>query len=90
VFQNGSRYEKAGTYTVTLRDGTPVTVTRIPLPRQRPVLGWHKRTDDERLDLLAFHYLGDATAAWALGWCNDAMVLDALAAHELVAIPRPE
>jgi hypothetical protein len=87
MFADGSRYESAGTYTVFLPDGTPVAVTRIPLPAARLVLGAHRRQDSERLDLLAYHYLGDATAAWSLGWANDAMSLDALAAHQLVAIP---
>jgi hypothetical protein len=80
MFGPGSRYENAGTYTVFLPDGTPVTVTRIPLPAGRPLQGWAKRTDSERLDLLAYHYLGDATA--------DAVSLDALASHELIPIPR--
>jgi hypothetical protein len=90
VFDANSRYANAGSYIITLPDGTPVKVTRIPLPRQRAVLGWHRRADRERLDLIAFQHLRDATAAWQLGWVNDAMVLDALARHELVAIPRPE
>ena len=90
MFDASSRYAKTGTYVVTLADGTPVEVTRIPLPRRRPTLGWHRRADGERLDLVAFQHLGDATAAWQLGWTNDAVVLDALAAHELIAIPRPE
>jgi hypothetical protein len=90
VFDANSRYANAGSYIITLPDGTPVKVTRIPLPRQRAALGWHRRADGERLDLIAFQHLRDATAAWQLGWVNDAMVLDALARHELVAIPRPE
>lgn len=90
MFSTGSRYSSAGIYTVLLRDGTPVTVTRIPLPRQAPVLGFHRRQDTERLDLLAHHYLRDATAAWRLGWANGALVLDALAAHDLVSIPRAD
>lgn len=89
MFDSSSRYANAGTYTVTLPDGTPVTVTRTPLPRPEPVLGWHRRDDGERLDVVAYRQLGDATAAWRLGWTNDAMVLAALAAHELIAIPRP-
>jgi hypothetical protein len=89
VFDANSRYAQAGSYVMTLPDGTPVTVTRIPLPRPGVVLGWHRRADAERLDLVAFQQLGDATAAWQLGWTNDAMVLDALAGHELIAIPRP-
>jgi hypothetical protein len=89
VFSPGSRYANAGTYQVTTADGTVVTATRLPLPDPLPVLGWHRRTSGERLDLLAATYVGDATAAWTLGWTNGAMSLDALAAHELVAIPRP-
>ena len=75
MFDANSRYAKAGTYVVYLPDGTPVSVTRIPLPRTLPVLGWHRRDDDERLDLIAFK-LPQAmpTAAWQLGWANDAVV----------------
>lgn len=83
-----SRYAAAGTYAVTLPDGRTVTVTRIPVPQQSPVLGWHRRSEAERLDLIAYQYLGDATRAWTLGWTNGAVVLDALAVHELIAIPR--
>jgi hypothetical protein len=88
VFAQNSRYATAGTYTVTLPDGRVATVTRIPLPQQPPTLGWHRRAEAERLDLIAYQYLRDATRAWTLGWSNGAVVLDALAAHELIAIPR--
>jgi hypothetical protein len=87
MFSQTSRYYNAGTYVVTLADGTQVTVTRIPPSQPPPVQGWHQRTAAERLDLLAFQYVGDPTAAWQLGWANDAVVLDALAAHPLIAIP---
>lgn len=88
MFDEASRYAAAGTYQVTRRDGGVVTAVRSPLPAGRPVLGWHRRVADERLDVLAAHYVGDATAAWALGWAAGAVCLDALAARELVAIPR--
>lgn len=88
MFAPNSRYAAAGTYQVTGPDGTAVTATRLPLPDPRPVLGWHRRAVGERLDLLAAHFVGDATAAWTLGWTNDAMSLDALAARELIAVPR--
>jgi hypothetical protein len=87
MFSQGSRYVNAGTYTVTLPDGTPVIVTRIPLPGSAPPQGWHRCGQSERLDLLAYVHLGDATAAWRLGWCANAVVLDALAARELIPIP---
>jgi hypothetical protein len=90
MFDANSRYANAGTYVVTMRDGTEIRATRVPLPTRFPTLGWHRRVESERLDLVAFQHLGDATAAWQLGWTNDAMVLDALAGHELIAIPRPK
>jgi hypothetical protein len=88
VFAPGSRYADAGTYQVTTPDGRTVTATRLPLPAPRPALGWFRRSAEERLDLLAAAYAGDPTAAWQLGWTNNAVSLDALAARELVAVPR--
>ena len=87
MFASNSRYAAAGTYPVTLPDGRTVTVTRIPQPQPTPILGWHRRAEAERLDLIAYRYLGVATRAWTLGWCNGAVVLDALAAHDLIGIP---
>ncbi len=86
MFAPGSRYANTGTYVVTLPDGTRVTVAKSPLPVRAPITGWHRRAEGERLDLLAHQYLGDATAAWRLGFDNGAVVLDALAAHDLIAI----
>ncbi len=87
MFGPGSRYPQAGTYEVTLPDGAQVTVARSPLPETTTVLGWHRCGQGERLDLLAYQYLGNPTMAWRLGWENRAVVLDALAAHDLIAIP---
>jgi hypothetical protein len=88
MFYPGSRYATAGTYQVTTHTGDVITATRIPLAQAQPILGFHRRSHGERLDLLAFHYLDDATAAWRLGQTNGAMSLDALGSHETVAIPR--
>lgn len=87
MFLPSSRYANAGTYQVTLADGTIVTATAIPLPVVRPPVGWHQRADSERLDLIAYQFLKDATLAWQLCECNDAICPDALASHDLVAIP---
>jgi len=87
MFTSGSRYAGAGTYVVTRPDGSSVTVTRIPLPGSAPIVGWHRRLDTERLDLLAAYYLKDPTASWQLGWTNDALILEALERHELIAVP---
>lgn len=88
MFAPDSRYATAGTYQVSLADGSVVTVTRIPRRDAGRVLGWHRRADGERLDVIAYQYLKNATQAWVLCDANDAMSPDSLAAHELIAIPE--
>ena len=88
MFSAGSRYSSAGQpYQVTLPDGRQVLATPLPLPQHAPVLGYHPRASTDRLDLLAFQYLNDATAFWRICDANNAMVAGALAARSLVAIP---
>jgi hypothetical protein len=87
MFFPGSRYANAGTYTVTLPGGRMVAATRIPLPSPGTLIGYHRRLEGQRLDLIAYHYLADATAFWRLCDTNDTMVPDALAAHDLIGIP---
>lgn len=89
MFNSDSRYANAGTYQVTLADGTIVTVTRIPRPSTQRSVGWYPHTDDERLDVIAYRFLDDATRTWLLCDVNDAMSPDALAAHERIGIPGP-
>jgi hypothetical protein len=85
---SGSRYEKSGTYTVTRSDGTTVTALRLPLPAAPVLQGFYpRRADVSRLDLVAAHFLKDATAFWRLCDANDAVSPDALAAHDLIGIP---
>ncbi len=87
MFFDGSRYEKAGTITVTKADGTVVTVTKLPLPATKPLLGFHRRLEGQRLDLIAARYQTDATAFWKLCDANNTMVPDALSVHDLIGIP---
>lgn len=88
MFTTNSRYAKAGTYTVTLPDGTHVTATKLPLPSSPAIRGEHTRLDGQRLDLIANHYLADATAFWRLCDANNSVVPDALAAHPTLLIPE--
>lgn len=90
MFFKGSRYEKTGTYTVTKADRTQVQVTVLPLPLNHPLRGFHRRHEGQRLDLIASHYLADATTFWRLCDANNAVVPDALAAHDLIGIPTRE
>jgi hypothetical protein len=87
MFTSSSRYAGAGTYQVTLADGSVVTVTRIPRPSTVRPTGWYRRGESERLDVIAYRFLKDATRTWMLCDANDAMSPDALAASELVGIP---
>jgi hypothetical protein len=90
MFFPGSRYEKIGTYSVTVAGGRTVAATRIPLPSSGRPIGFHQRLEGQRLDLIAYRYLADPTAFWRLCDANDAMVPDALAAHPLIGIPQRE
>ncbi|HWB84002.1 MAG TPA: hypothetical protein VG675_07670 [Bryobacteraceae bacterium] len=87
MFSKGSRYENAGTVTAVKLDGTVVAVTKIPLPTTPPLIGFHRRQQGNRLDLIAARYLGDTTAFWRLCDVNGSVVPDALAARDLVGIP---
>jgi hypothetical protein len=87
MFFPGSRYEKMEIYTVTRADGRTMTAVRLPLPSAAPLLGYHRRLVEQRLDHVAAHYLADPTAFWRLCDVNDALVPDSLAAHDLIGIP---
>lgn len=87
MFPSDSRYAEAGTYQVTLADGVVVTVTRAPHAAATRLIGWHRRAEGERLDVIAHRYTGDATRAWLLCDANDAMSPDALASHDVIGIP---
>lgn len=88
MFMPGSRYEKMPTYTVKLADGREATAVRLPLPSPAALAGYHRRLVDQRLDHIAAVYLKDPTAFWRLCNANGSAVPDALAAHELIGIPR--
>jgi hypothetical protein len=87
MFFPGSRYIKLTTYQVIKSDGTMVTVTRLPLPGNLPLLGLHPRQSGQRLDLIGAHFLNNATAFWQLCDANNSLAPDALANHTLIGIP---
>ena len=87
MFFPGSRYEKMESYKVTQPGGRTVTAVRLPLPSAAPLLGYHRRLVEQRLDHIAKHYLADATAFWRLCDVNKAVIPDALAARDLIGIP---
>jgi hypothetical protein len=88
MFSSNSRYANAATYTATTGEGRRITAVRFPPPSQGRLLGFHQRLDGQRLDLIASFYLRDATAFWRICDANNAVVPDALAAHEEIGIPE--
>jgi hypothetical protein len=84
---SGSRYANLATYLVTTETGATVSATRLPVPQDGALRGFHRRIEGQRLDLIANHYLTDPTAFWQICDANGSMVPDALAVHDLVGIP---
>jgi len=87
MFFPNSRYAQTGTYTVTLPNGQTAQAARLPQPRKAPLAGFHRRHQGQRLDLIASHYLADATGFWQLCDVSNAMLPDSLAAAELIGVP---
>jgi hypothetical protein len=83
----GSRYEKTGTFVLTRPDGTMVQSLRLPVAGPALVQGYYRRSDGQRLDLIANAFLKDATAFWRLCDANNTVVPDSLAARDLTGIP---
>ncbi len=89
MFSSNSRYADVGTVTVRTKSGE-VTATKLPIRPRPPLRGMHRRTEGQRLDHIASHYLRNATAFWRLCDAADAVAPDALAARGSVAVPDPE
>lgn len=90
MFAENSRYFRAGAVKVNGPNGETVTVTRIPLPRKDLLAGYHRRLEGQRLDVIAAHFLKDATAFWRLCDANSWMVPDSLAVQDLIGIPEAD
>jgi hypothetical protein len=87
MFFPGSRYINMTTYQITQKDGTVITVTRLPQPLPNPIIGFFQRLNSQRLDAIAAHFLSDPTTFWKLSDANGSIAPDALATHKLVGIP---
>lgn len=87
MFFPGSRYLNAGTYTFKTATGAIVTATNLPLPQSAPLLGYHRRLQGQRLDLIANYFVSDPTGFWQLCDANGSVLPDALVSHDLIGIP---
>ncbi len=90
MFEPGSRYISAPTYTVNLPEGREIRAVVPPLPRRFRIEGEHPRQESERLDHIAGAYLNNPTQFWALCDAANAMSPDALSTRDRIPIPRRE
>ncbi len=88
MFTSDSRYLRQPTYTFTMGNGAQVTAVLPLLPVPVPIIGYHQRIGQERLDLVAVQYLNAPTGFWRLCDTNNSMVAGALAARPLIGIPQ--
>jgi len=87
MFTPDSRYAGRPTCLVDLPDGRQVTAVVPPMPSQAPLVGYHQRVGQGRLDLIAVQYLNAPTGFWRLCDANNSVVPGALAARALIGIP---
>lgn len=76
LFPPTSRYSGIETATLTKPDGTPVVYIKrrfVPPPERFALLQEHTVVQDDRLDNLAFQYLGDPEQFWRICDANGAM-----------------
>jgi hypothetical protein len=79
MFSQGSRYERVPTAVHVDRDGRerPYVLLRT-FPPGAPIRQRHTFAEHERLDLVAFRYLGDPEQFWRLCDANGVLRPDAL------------
>lgn len=87
MFSRNSRYANVPVYPARLPMGQTVNAVRLPIRARPATESQHARDDSQRPDLIAAHYLDDATAFWRLCDAGGAVAPDALAARERIAIP---
>lgn len=87
MFDDKSRYKDAETYQVTDARGREVTVVATPSAPRQDLLGYHVRKEGQRLDHMAYRYLDNAAGFWRIAELNDAVLPDALAEADEIAIP---
>ncbi len=88
MFDEKSRYARATPYLVPDHRGRVVSVVPAAEAPPQTLLGFHLRRQNERIDHLAFRYLGDPAGTWRICEQNDVMLPDALAEAREIAIPR--
>jgi hypothetical protein len=87
MFTSNSRYYNTPQFTFETADGREVSVVCFPIRNRPALIGYHRREEGQRLDLVAAFYLKDATRFWRLCDANAAISPHALETHALIGIP---
>ena len=87
MFSPRSRYHNAPTVQVRSADGRTVVALAFTSRAAPPLLGYHQRQHEQRLDHLANYYLKDPAGFWRLCDANGAVSPHALETFDLIAIP---
>ncbi|MFP5391133.1 MAG: hypothetical protein ACLGI6_06255 [Gammaproteobacteria bacterium] len=90
MFSERSRYKDAPTVQVLLPDGRTVVALAFTQRKAPPLLGYHPRQHEQRLDHLANYYLKDPAGFWRLCDANVFQSPYALETQDLIAIPGAE
>ncbi len=90
MFDPDSRYAALPTYPITTADGRVIMIVPVPDAPADGLLGYHLRHQGERIDHLAYAYLGQGPQYWRICELADVMTPDALAeAREIPIPPKP-
>ena len=87
MFTPNSRYYNTPQYQFQTAGGRQVSVVQFPVRKPPALLGYHRREEGQRLDLIAAYYLKDPTAFWRICDANAATSPHALEKHALIGIP---
>lgn len=90
MFSARSRYRNTPTVQVTMPDGRTVVALAFSARSAPPLLGYHQRQHEQRLDHLANYYLKDAAGFWRLCDAGGGVSPHALETFELIGIPGAE
>jgi hypothetical protein len=88
MFDDNSRYAELTTYTVKDHRGRTVVVVPVPDAPDQTALGIYLMRQGQRIDHLAWKYLGDPAGFWRICEINDAMLPEALTEATQVTIPQ--
>ena len=88
MFDEKSRYAKTELYQAPDHRGRRVPVVATPDAPREVSIGLHLLRQGQRLDHLAYRYLGDPAGYWRICELNNVMLPEALTEAQEIAIPR--